>query len=204
MNFEITTPLNAVDSKISLDYYISSERDSDVFSLLIDSEPITISGDIGWNTVEKSVKRGYHLIEAIYKKDGNTSHYLDRACIDNVKLTYYPLKYYNATKDEGYRLSPLIDISKVNYYEDSLSSWEYYVDEEQFLANVHLMMDISFNGGLTWTPIARNQPLGSFTYGKDYDVSQVMIRERFYPYLNISPILKEFNLKINCFTKKIQ
>jgi hypothetical protein len=121
MNFEFFVPSNAINAKITLDYYITSQRKKDYFVFMLDSNPVRVSGDVGWNDdgLETKVNRGYHLLESAYIKDSLDSDYLDRAAIDNIRLTYNPLLTYSANKDVGYRISPPIDLSSINFYTNS-------------------------------------------------------------------------------------
>ena len=188
--FEVNVPLNAFLAEFSMDYFVSSEQERDILSILIDSEPIEISGDIGWQKISTYFSRGYHFIEIIYGKDEEGQQYLDRACIDNISIKYSPIEYF------GYRISEPIDLTPIINYQDSMIKWQYSVDDPQFKDNVFVKIDISFDNGSTWIEVENNKKIGAFVVGKNYEGKYLLIRERLYSYLNYTPKLTNVSLNL--------
>lgn len=110
LSYEINFP---EQDTISFYYKVSSEASYDFLKFYIDTLTARWSGDREWQFASYPVHAGPHVFKWTYSKDGNTTHYEDRAWIDFVN---FPAGLFD-TKNIGLQeiLSP---ISK-NTYSDS-------------------------------------------------------------------------------------
>lgn len=89
-----------LQSDISFDYRVSSERNYDKFYVYLDGVAVIDgeSGDLGWQTFETLIPAGSHTLRFRYAKDSSYNRYDDRIYVDNIKVTYYnPIPVPNAT-----------------------------------------------------------------------------------------------------------
>ena len=183
--FEFFLPINAVGATISFDYFVSSQLSNDYFIILIDSNRVFTSGDVGWQNTTEELLAGYHLIELIYLKDEKTSDFLDRSCIDSINIKYSFLKPY------GYRVSPPITIPPIESLYVSKVEWE-----NELPNGSSIEVECSFNNGASWTSMENKSIIPTYEYGNSYSAKTMLIRQKLRSTRDRSPVLKKFYLVI--------
>jgi hypothetical protein len=185
MFFEFNTPINSIDGKLSFDYFVSSQKDKDKLTILINGKKIVQSGDIGWNTISENIKAGYNRVELIYRKDNYDSDYLDRVGIDNI------LVHYNMIEPRGYRIIPIYDLCKVKSIESIQICYEYENNEDE---NSGIKIEYGFSKD-NLIEVNNEEIITdlNYEYNKDY---YLIIKQNLYSNLSQNPILKSMVVKM--------
>lgn len=190
LSFIFDLPVNASEAVLSFDYLVSSEKDFDLLVILVNSDPIRVSGDGRWQTATKELYGSNHLVEFIYKKDDLGDIYLDRACVDDIQVSYSLLRPL------GYRISPPISLDSINYYKNSTISW---VEEET--ERTPVVVEVSLDGGLTWSTASNGEEIPGFVVGSNYEGQSMLVKTKMRSILSEQSILKSLSIEIDCLSK---